>query len=397
MICVAAAAIGVSFATMPCSDVPGDPERVTGVGHVAPATGVDARVTALLAALTAYERSFDGVWWRQTTYAPPSANRNIPTWRFLEESERAIGLDWRFLHHTRHSIAERPDWKQSSFRAVYFGDNTRRVTAGLDPDDTQGMLTQPDFFFAGGCNIWRLLGHFTEYADPMRSRSLAEELVRASDLEYLAPVDDQPWPGVRARGGVSGGAMDAEVRLDPAHGFAPRVILLFRRLDGALVEALVTLEYQQVDGVWIPSVGLQGCRYVEQVDDVDHAVTPERRADFDRAATMEGLPEPVRTPALRSWIERLQRVEVLDRTNSLATGPFVWYQPKTSVHSPQVMIVTEVKVNAFPDHDNLFRRLPPRTRMFNGMAGQWATVDEVRRFVEDLESAVTPGDPGDPQ
>ncbi|MBC7834444.1 MAG: hypothetical protein H7Y88_05000 [Phycisphaerales bacterium] len=339
---------------------------------------------AVLDALLAYERSIDSIWWEQTSYLPPDAGRHRSEWVVLEVSERAVASDWSFLHLSKHRSCGAPDWIAEYDQSLFFGDATHRVTWGVEADQNSGMFTQPDHFFSGSCNIARLLGRFTEYAMPMRGRSLGEELTRATNLEYLAPTTEAPWPGLRCKGVASGGGLHVEVRVDPVHGFAPRTILLFRSMDDMFAEGLIVLDYSLIDGVWMPRVGIQGTMYAEKVPDVENPLSQQRVEDFAAAATMKGLPIEIQTPELQKWIRRFHEVSVLDADQSLATGPLICFNTNEQLYSPQIMIVGSCRVNEAPDRDQLFSRIPATAKMFNGMTGAWTDTAGVQRIVETL-------------
>lgn len=272
--------------------------------HASPVTlhgPPDPRVAALLDALEAHERSIENLHWKQKSYTPPNAHHKSAEWVLLETSERYVDSHWRWLHRSWHGICSPPEYVMAYPEALHFGDSNYRLSFGVE--NNQGVLTEPDGFFAGGCHLWRSLGRSMDYDDFNRTRAPSEFLRRAKELVYLEPTVDEPWPGVRGNNCFDRVLGDIEVRVDPEYGLAPRLFRSIRRGYGTLSETLVVLEYQTVDGVSIPKVGINGANYDMIVQDVQSPLSKERLQEFDQIMVLTGLPDEARTEQAKSWVK----------------------------------------------------------------------------------------------
>lgn len=367
-----------------------------GVGGEPPGAVRDARAVALCRGLEAYENSIASLRWGQVWYAPPSRNRNLDRWIVGEESERYVDEFGNWFHVSRMFMNDGPpDWTVRYHHNLYFGSGAVRVASELDKG--RGLVDDPDSFFAGGGNAWRAMGRFLEYSDFVRGRPASALMEDASGLEYLEPTESEPWPGVRAVGAVSGGLVDIEMRVDPDHGFAPRVIRTPRRSDRASAELLVILELQDVDGVWIPRVGLTANYYTERVADPARCLPAEREKDFEAARSLNGLPSEAQSAELRRWIGEAQAVRVFDQAAGIVGGPLVCFNPDEAICSPNVFIVSWVRVNEPMTRDAMIGYLPVGTEMANAFMHEFhRSVDDARGFLSGLETPRSTDAPGNP-
>lgn len=345
-------------------------------------------VAVLIDALEAYESSIECLSWHQTEYHPPAICRNRPEWMLLQVSDRYADVQWQSYLQIQHLILEPPNFDTSYLRMSYVQSGCQRVT--FDRQQDTGMLTQPDHFFAGGCNVWRMMGRCADYERPMFSQPLAAYLRWASTLTWLDATEEEPWPGVRAEGAISRGWLDAEVRLDPEHGFAPRIIRMVRPSDGLLVEAYIIVRYTMADGVWIPSLVIQGANYVDVVQEMagnaDASLPPTHSGDFGLARSLAGLPEEMQSADVAFWIDRLVRVDILDRKAGLVTGPLVWLNPDEPLYAPAIATATDIRVNDPLHWDEALGSIPADGKMFNGLTGEWMTGAKAKQMFLDLKA-----------
>ncbi|MBL8762913.1 MAG: hypothetical protein JNM07_01420 [Phycisphaerae bacterium] len=338
---------------------------------------------ALVRGFEAYDASIETISYRQVLYRCPSSNTPDPQlrrWFALNESERALSAQRHFVHHyTFHGYAEDEQaWLDLVARTA--GDATWKI--GWSVDEGRGILNQPDLMLPISASLTRMLGRFIDYGAPRESATLAEQLRAATRAAYLPPSEGEPWPGFRVDALINKGWVDVEVRVDPAHGFVPRLLRVLRHHDQFLIETLVAPEIADADGTWIPTVVIQCIREQHIVRDVAHPVPPGQAADMRLAPELEGLPEPLRTPEVRAWVARLSIVGIADAEKRLADGPTGFWSDDTEVSQPQIARVTDVRVNRAWDTGDYFAGLDPAGRMFNGCTMSRSDVKSVRRFLE---------------
>lgn len=334
------------------------------------------RVDALIAALEKYEASIVSIAWKQHVYGPPTAAWKRPEWLLYDRSEKYIDERFRWYHVSEHVFTRAPDYVPTYRKSLFFGDGAVRIT--LDPERAQGMITNPDPFFVGDCSVWRLLGKYTDYANVMYPRPLYERLRNCEGCTLLMPTKDEPWPGVRGVGAGYPAWMDVEVRLDPQYGYAPRLIRAIRQNDKAVLETLVTLEYQQVSNdLWIPRVGLMGANYVTQVENIETPLIADRMADLEAAQQLKGLPPELVRADVVDWVKRLQAITIISPAQRLVCGPLTCFDARQVVSSPEIMIATEISVNTPRTVEEMCQVLPKEAKFFVGGTGRWVQGDQV--------------------
>lgn len=281
--------------------------------------------------------------------------------------------NWGLSISHRRSDPE-ADWKVTFKEEVSFGDGSFRVAADLDLGE--GMLTEPVDFPVWGPTLWRSLGRLTDLQATRRGRSLPEVIAGASSREYLAPTESEPWPGIRARdaAALSSGRLDLEVRVDPEHGFCPRLIRLVRLGTGQVGEETHVVDVFEVDpGVWLPRVVIvQGYQAVGSVPELP----PERLQDFERANTLAGLPfEECRVDGatqarLRDIVERgWTPGEIVVGTAYMPIGAG---RADQEIVCPQVLFIESASLRPRAPLRGFAERIPPDTKMFDGLRGVWA-------------------------
>ena len=331
---------------------------------------------ALVAALEVYEGSVRSLSWKEELYSPPHPAIDGRAWFRQDASERYIDQQgWSFLH--THPVEAEPGERGmivTTASRVYFGDGSFSVRWGNDGNG--GMLTTADSFFAIGPSLWRLMGRCYDRSEPLLARPLSVQLRASPALEYVGPSSAEPWPGLRARGGMNQGWLDVLVRLDPQHGFAPRSVRLTRQRDMVDVEIEATLRYVQRGGTWIPSVGIMGLNYTTSLEAGKPLLSPERAQDVDAARSMAGLPEEIRSKDLADWIAALTKVEELGGSPRSGAGPLTCFGEE--LLSPVVIVATDIEVNGFMSTDRMFKAIPPEARMYDGIAGHRTDVEAVR-------------------
>ncbi|MFN0131305.1 MAG: hypothetical protein ACKVW3_02040 [Phycisphaerales bacterium] len=354
----------------------------------------------VLGMLEAYERSVRCVSWDQEEFSCPSTNTGggtlatFATWMLLQRSTLYASETREWFMRATKLIRDPPDVegqpsKVEQYEMLFFGDGAYRVTRS--PATNRGMLTNSDVYSSGGANLWRLLGRYAEPGDPMRAATLSWRLGRARQHVALEPTSEEPWPGVIGVGAASEGVVDVEVRVDPERGGMPRVIRMHATRPGSYVyETLVVVEAVQVDGIWMPRVGIQASMYSKIVPNVDAPLSPDRQKDFELSRRLEGLPPDIVTPELKRWIDRLQIVEVLDRSRSIVIGPFSVFEPSETTFSPQIMVASNIRVNQPMTFDEMFRSLPPDADMFNGLTAERTTPAGIRASFDRVRAERSP-------
>lgn len=336
---------------------------------------------ALVAAIEGYSADTAAVEWRQRTYLPPCNFAHRTAWSLLESSGRYMDDRWNWGLDIRHRRSDpEADWKVTFKEEVSFGDGSFRAAADLDLGE--GMLTEPINFHVWGPTLWRCLGRLTDLQATRRGRSLPEVIAAASSREYLAPTASEPWPGIRARDAapISAGALDLEVRLDPDHGFCPRVIRLVRLGTGQVGEETRVVDvFEAEPGVWLPRIAIvHGYEALERVPELP----PERLQDFERSNSLEGLPldefgvgEAPRGQ-MREIIERGWKPgEIVIGTVFLPIGAG---RPDQEIVCPQVLFIESASLRPRTPLRGLADRIMPETRMYDGLTGVWTTWREMR-------------------
>jgi hypothetical protein len=324
----------------------------------------DPRCVALIDALERYEASISCLRWHERQYGPPSAAQGLNQWVLSLESERFVSQSWAYFMDCRVASAPPPDFAVSYERSTMFGNGS--FVAAWDHERQSGSLANADPYMSGGPNVWRLMGRYCEPWRPMTAALLSAQLRSARELTWLEPTAEEPWPGLLATGAVNYGQVDVELRLDPDHGFAPRVINLYgSHPKRFLYEALITVEYTSAGGTWLPRVGLQASNYAMRIPDAANPLTEARRKDFELGASLVGLPDDVRSPELARWIGRFEAVHVLDAGEGLVVGPFLVFQDDESTFSPQVVVASGFVVNVPMTLEEMLDRLPAEGSYFD--------------------------------
>ncbi|MCE7973841.1 MAG: hypothetical protein DYG92_05855 [Leptolyngbya sp. PLA1] len=345
----------------------------------APTGGPELR--ALVAAIEGYSADTAAVEWRQRTYLPPCQLAHRPTWSLLESSGRYMDERWNWGLDIRHRRSgPEDDWNVTFKEEVSFGNGGVRACADLDLDE--GMLTEPTNFHVWGPTLWGCLGRLTDLQATRRGRSLPEVIAAASSREYLEPTASEPWPGIRARDAapISAGALDLEVRVDPDHGFCPRVIRLVRLGTGQVGEETRVVDVFEAErGVWLPRIAIvHGYEALERVPELP----PERLQDFERANSLEGLPldEFGVGEALRGQMREI--FEGGWKPGSIVIGtvylPIGAGRPDQEIVCPQVLFIESATLTPRTPLRRFADRMLSDTRMYDGLTGVWTTWREMR-------------------
>lgn len=264
--------------------------------------------------------------------------------------------------------------------AMYFGDGGSRVAAG-DDGGWRGIITHQDGFFFGSATLETMLGRTLDYGRYEAGRTLSELIDVATAVEYMAPTDEEPWPGLRAVGAIGHGWTSVEARVDPDRQFMPRVMRAVRVSDGAIAETVVVLGVQEVEGVYLPHWGLRCPRSSEVMEDDTPLVPVHVREDFEQALRLEGLPEfgPDETSLLRRWIARSHEVRWLDRERRIAEGPLAWLSAERRQITPNFAIIDSVEINTRMTTEEMVAEFPAGTTVLSGYTWRRGALrDEVR-------------------
>lgn len=349
---------------------------------------------ALIDALEAYESSLGVVAVKFESFTTPSVEWKRPEWLLLEQSTKLSGdtpfsfLDQRFL------AVDEPDYVTAYTHGMYVDSQGLRATWSFDAN--RGMLTQHDDYLATGVHPFRALGQSLDYRHLRFSRP-ASMVLRDDPSPRFLPADEQcPWPGVLAQR-VTDGGWDVEARLDPEVGFAPRWIKVTRRSDGLLAEDMRVIEYRQAGDTWFPSICVLAQNYAQIVEDVDHPLSGSRSADFGRSASLRGLPDELQREDVRSAVESMQRVRILDRATRRVQGPFLVFDEGEPLFAPQIVLVREVDVNASVVQfaAKIFDPVPATAEMYNGLTGQTETAGKVLGLYRSLFPSLWPQPAGE--
>jgi hypothetical protein len=345
----------------------------------------DPRADAVLAAISAYERSTHTIRWTQRVFIPPSTHEDEGTtwkmtWKMMLNSERFAGEDWSWFLLERDDPGPTPD-PEVEYQRLYFGKAGLRVTAGLT--FRKGMLALNDGFFTSGVHLWRALGRGLDYQTHTACRSLEDLLRQADSVVYVEPANDLPWPGVRARTtDPARWFMDVEVRIDPALGGMPRAYIS-RVPDGWAAERMEVLEAGRFGEFWLPVIGAHAVFYPVNVQDASDPVPERRRLDIERARSGAGLPPELNTDEVRRCIERLIQVRAIDADRGLFLAPLT-ITTNNPLVVPQIFVVDHAEVNVPMSIDRMFEHVSADARMFNGCTGEWTDVEGIRRFWKGL-------------
>lgn len=335
----------------------------------------DPRVAALLAGLQAYESSIVSISWRQAVYAPPSKEQYAATWVLLNESWRYWDAGWSCAIHERHLEADPPDFIPAYRESVMVVDGVRRLSWSVA--DSHGLLASPDVYPVGGLQLLRALGRSVDFDGAPFTASLSSLLRQAEFLTYLPATAEEPWPGLTGVQVLRHYGVDAQVRLDPAHGMTPRVIRVIRSNDGLVAEDLRVLAVSAHEGVFIPSLCVFGASYAQTVDDIEEPLAAQRKEDLARAMTLDGLPEELHTPGVREAIRTMQAVRVMNANSRRMSGPLtVFDRGGDGILSPQVLVVSDVQLNVSINPDELFTDADRAGQVFDGFSGTFVALRE---------------------
>lgn len=304
----------------------------------------DGRVAALLAALETYDRSIRSLEWDQATYNPMSPG----VW--ILNSTRQAGVDRGGNWYSRGEYAVfsggDPD-HPGNLRSYFFGFGREERMFAMCPTLMEGMARDPDNDLAIELTPLRLLGRYVDFQD---RRPLHILLAASTDLSFLEPTQDQPWPGLRATVPIYGQPFRVEVRADPAHGYAPRAMSIHRADLDIPLEAIETVKYKKHEGIWIPVVGALGCYSLWQVSDkpeLRDRLESDRRS-WSRRLELLGFSSRVRqsVPELPAAVGRLLRGGPIPGRDDLVYWPML-HPDETLTQSdlPQVVIVAPLAVN----------------------------------------------------
>jgi hypothetical protein len=275
---------------------------------------------------------------------------------------------------------ERPSLEIFYVDAMYFGDGGSRVAAGED-GGWRGIITHQDGFFFGAATLETMLGRTLDYGRYEAGRTLSELIDVATAVEYMAPTDEEPWPGLRAVGAIGHGWTSVEARVDPDRQFMPRVMRAVRVSDGAIAETVVVLGVQEVEGVHLPHWGLRCPRSSEVMEDDTPLVPAHVREDFEQALRLKGLPELPAEEAsnLRRWIDLSHEVRWLDRERRIAEGPLAWLSAERRQITPNFVIIDAVEINTPMTTEAMMAEFPPGTTVLSGYTWRRGSLrDEVR-------------------
>ncbi|MBL8764440.1 MAG: hypothetical protein JNM07_09250 [Phycisphaerae bacterium] len=338
----------------------------------------DPRAVALMRAFEALDSSIEVLRWRQVQYSPPAASLDNNQYWLAEESEYWVASDGthRFQHTYSGMFEDTREWLHIAEN--YGGTRTRQV--GWYFPDSSGSIKDSAHVVAAGPGPLRLFGRFIDYAIPYRSVTLTEQVRRAKDVQYLEPTSEEPWPGFRVNGQVNGGWLDVEMRVDPDHGFTPRLFRTIRHHDQWPIETLVALEVTPVGPFWLPARIVQGTTYLQKVEDVLDPLPAHHVKNIALARAMTGLPEELKSPSLAAWIERMTEVRIFNEETRVMFGPLSCFDSDNETAGPGIGVLAGYAVNEPLHESDLFEGFPPGGRIFNGCISRHVTVEQARHF-----------------
>lgn len=342
----------------------------------------DERIDALIAALEAYETAVETITWEQEYYAPPDSVQGSATWTLLERSRRSINPAWCVVLDSEfHAVMPGPEHRREVFRDITVGDGTQKL--GWAITEGEGVISELDEYFVGGTQLLRAFGRSVDFDGAPHTAPLSHLLRQAKELTYLPPTPEEPWPGIRGASVLRKFMTDCEIRLDPDHGLAPRVVRIIRPHDGLVANEMTVVDYIDGGGAWVPRICINASSYAQAVADVGSPLAPGRENDFREALTLHGLPPELQRDDVRALVERAQRFEVIDRERRLVAGPLTAMDPGEALGSPQILLIRSVRLDPSQDPLSAFDGVDRGGRMFDGFTGQWIEFGEaLRRFVE---------------
>ncbi len=340
----------------------------------------DHDIAALLAGMRGYDQTIDSVEWQQRWYAPPTSAMKRHRWVLGELSSRHRDSNWHWLHISSFFSTNPPEYRIEYRDSVYFGNGCTRIAAGPE-GGWKGIITNQDIFFVGAATLETLLGRTLDYGRSESGRSVTELFEVSESIEFMPPSESEPWPGVRCVGSIGRGWSNLEVRADPSRQFMPRLMRVVRRSDGAIGETIVIVGDTEVDGVWLPRLGVRSPMYTEVLDPEHDIVSTEVSGDFALALRLDGLPEmlDIDRARLRQWIEHGQRVRWIDEAERIAEGPLAWSSREVGPIAPIVVFIDHTLLNTTIHFDVMMSRYHEGTTVFSGYTWRRGSLrDEVR-------------------
>ena len=307
------------------------------------ADSVNARhqgADALLHALFAYDLSVRSLVWEQAKYQPQA----MAAWVLAETRRAGVEHSGRWFNQSEFPTSSDAEEENGIMRAYRYFDGEDRMF-GFDLTVRRGKVAPPDRDMLTTFSPFHLLGRYVDFS---QGRTIPELLADSEHLHTIDPDPDQPWPGLCGDVRLLEVTFTLTVRVDPAHGYAPRTILLVRKDFGAPLESLETTRYKQFDGIWVPTAGVRGLWTLlskrDRQDGYARAVEWARLAsDLESLNGVGGMNEKTRTATLQS-------VRRACATGSCTGEPDLFYHPmggseQSGPFTPEVLVATIVSCN----------------------------------------------------
>lgn len=202
---------------------------------------------ALISGFASWERSIQTIETKETFWQPTG---NAGEWARAMESERGFAGPHEWYMRTSSVQGQ----KGGRYTGLYVTRGSGMLAVPDDPQ-LQGMVKEPDdSFFQAFKSQATMLGR---WCDPVSYRSLSE-LFRDGQVAYLAVDPANKFPGLRWTGKLAPEAKEVavDVRIDPASGFAPVSWTMLEPATGIIADHLENLRFTVVDGVHVPTIGV---------------------------------------------------------------------------------------------------------------------------------------------
>jgi hypothetical protein len=291
-----------------------------------------------------------------------------------ETSQRYWDSSWRWSISEHRVSADPPDFEITYHDSIVACDGTQRLS--WVPEHQKGMLTQPNDAPVGGTQLLRALGRSLDMDNLTFTAPMSSLLQHAKSTTFLSPTESEPWPGIHAEQVLEKFDVDVEVRLDPQHGFAPRVVRVIRPGDALIADEVLVLSYQACDGVFVPRLTVQCGRYAQVVKDVASPISDQVLTDLAAALRLEGLPDELHTEEVRDAIAFTQRVLVLDEESRRVSGPMLVFDEGRELICPQIVVIEGVELNRRSRLRTAFDGVDPNGRIFDGFKREWTTMSK---------------------
>ena len=231
---------------------------------------------AIATAIAINDAKIKSLEWEQEVAFQNGGRRDL-----LEEGEHGFD-EWRWYARLRWGHCEEPGGPMTYEGAEYTSVDDTTLTRHTELGG--GMVRPPGL----ERYLWRspetLLGR---WLDTSGRRSLGELLLNADRLEVFDPAEEDGLVHLRAWTRLNLAYVVLDVAADPAHDFRVVEVTVADALLRTIHERRRVLEFTHIDGVWIPTAGVETVYANSMTEQESAAMSAEMKRLGLRRETMD--------------------------------------------------------------------------------------------------------------